>query len=435
MQMMHEMKNMWKKCGFIQKNEYNGFFEKFLMEHEMSFKRLLFMLVLGFVLVSCSRNTSTGEFVHTTEKDGVTYVKNSHLSEICDSKYTLTEEMTIGNDTDENYMLTRPFLLRLDRQENIYLLDIKLRHVKVFSKEGLYIRTIGSKGAGPGELLAPRDMIVDGNMKLHILDFKNNKIARFLPDGTAEKDLKLSGSSPKKFYYSSTGFYYYVVFNYPSERGHESGIITKYNYNGDVVEKSRPFVTWIEHSEKQGKFILTIPKPFDPKGYFAFGNGDLIYYGFSNKFVLEVYNPVFKKVREISVADFERVKISNERKKRYLDYVKSKFRKKGIEPDLGHVKVPHYDQVFDNLWIDNQGRLLVRTQFSDEKTQIYIFDNQGAFLEVMEFLPPADGIKLKWVFNRPVFLNNRIYAIVQNDEGLFFIKRYKINAIPRRNHD
>ena len=49
---------------------------------------------------------------------------------------------------------------------DIYLLDQQLTEVKVFSRAGDYLRTIGREGEGPGEFRRPGDMFLlpDGNV-------------------------------------------------------------------------------------------------------------------------------------------------------------------------------------------------------------------------------------------------------------------------------
>jgi len=57
----------------------------------------------------------------------------------------------------------------------LYILDDKESTIKVFSKLGKYIRSIGKKGQGPGEFLNPTDFDLNNN-KIYVADFGNKRI-------------------------------------------------------------------------------------------------------------------------------------------------------------------------------------------------------------------------------------------------------------------
>lgn len=393
-----------------------------------------FAICLMVIFSTCSKKKESAGKVRISTRDGVIKIENDPIPQKGIRECILKEELSVGSENDENYMLIKPVFLRLDQKENIFVLDSKRRQVILFDKNGKFIKTVGNKGAGPGEILSPRAMIVDNENKIHILDGKNNKIVRYFVNGSAEIDIRLKNSNPNGLFLDSNGFYY--VFNDQSSTSNQRNTrITKYNRKGDVILRSRLLATEVIHSEEQGKFVISMPKPFQPRGYFAFGGKDLIFYGFSDKYEINVLNTMFEKKRTIRVANHKRIKISTQRKERFLDYIKDVFRRRRIEVDLSNVRIPEYDQVFKNIWTDNLGRLLIQIPSNDDKVHIDIFDTDGVYKMQLIFPPPADGIELRWIFSRPVFVDDRIYTIVQNDEGLFFVKKYEIDYKSKRNYD
>jgi hypothetical protein len=67
--------------------------------------------------------------------------------------FILTEELSIGKaGRGEEYIFSRIRSIAVDEKERIYVLDTKEAHVKVFDKNGDYIKTMGRKGQGPGEM-------------------------------------------------------------------------------------------------------------------------------------------------------------------------------------------------------------------------------------------------------------------------------------------
>jgi hypothetical protein len=58
-------------------------------------------------------------------------------------------------DANAASMLNRPCSLLLDEENNLYVLDSGNSNVVVFNNHGNFLRTIGKKGVGPGELDTP----------------------------------------------------------------------------------------------------------------------------------------------------------------------------------------------------------------------------------------------------------------------------------------
>src|SRR5687767_6023462 len=71
-----------------------------------------------------------------------------------------------------------------DASDNLYVLDRQAAHVLVYDRTGRFIRQIGSKGEGPGELMAPLQMTVGADGTVIISDLGRRGYSLFRPDGT-----------------------------------------------------------------------------------------------------------------------------------------------------------------------------------------------------------------------------------------------------------
>ncbi|MEN8007583.1 MAG: hypothetical protein ABFS42_11245 [Candidatus Krumholzibacteriota bacterium] len=77
----------------------------------------------------------------------------------------LEEMWRIGGEDDEDNLLGVVNQALTDDEGNVYLLDVQLVEVQVFDPDGMYVRSLGKRGDGPGEV-------------------RNAFGALFLPDGT-----------------------------------------------------------------------------------------------------------------------------------------------------------------------------------------------------------------------------------------------------------
>lgn len=89
-------------------------------------------------------------------RDGVLHVMNPAQPMLPEVTLKPQELWRIGGDTDaEGEFFGVINQVTTDSDGNIYLLDLQLNEIKIFSPDGTYIRTIGREGEGPGSS-APR---------------------------------------------------------------------------------------------------------------------------------------------------------------------------------------------------------------------------------------------------------------------------------------
>lgn len=88
-------------------------------------------------------------------EDGVKVIKNPNEPLYNEITLDLEEDLSIGNEEDENYMFYTFVRLKVDSQGNIFALDGGNCRIQKFDSDGNYLHTIGRKGQGPGEFNRP----------------------------------------------------------------------------------------------------------------------------------------------------------------------------------------------------------------------------------------------------------------------------------------
>lgn len=101
------------------------------------------------------------------------------------ASYSLLFELSIGDTEEENNLMAEASDIVTDQQGNIYVLDSKLKNIRVFSAEGKYLRHIGREGVGPGEFSDYMflKMAICPKGELYVLDRKISRITRFSSEG------------------------------------------------------------------------------------------------------------------------------------------------------------------------------------------------------------------------------------------------------------
>ena len=97
--------------------------------------------------------------------DGVLHVRNEEAPHEGITTVQLQEVWRVGGEDDEHIFGVLSDVLS-DDAGNLYLLDMQLSQVSIYSPDGDFLRTLSREGGGPGEVRRPRVMLFlpDGNL-------------------------------------------------------------------------------------------------------------------------------------------------------------------------------------------------------------------------------------------------------------------------------
>ena len=157
--------------------------------------QILAACVIVLAASACSKNDSGLDDMIQVE-DGVTVIRNPIEPVKVRGGPTglvLEHNLRIGiAEGDENYMFAEVRAVQVDDEDNIFVLDTKLINIKMYDKEGNYIRTFLKSGQGPEEVGWPSRMYMrDGNI-IVILDNRNRKYLEFSNEGECLKEIRLA---------------------------------------------------------------------------------------------------------------------------------------------------------------------------------------------------------------------------------------------------
>lgn len=126
--------------------------------YHKKFKLILLIISSFLVLVSCSK-----KHYEKQEKNGVTYHKNDGKF---DSKTPVAIEKIgeiILGDIDSVRNINLPIDAAFDNDNNLYIADGYSANIKKFDSKFQYIKTIGNRGQGPGEMSACVNIFITGD--------------------------------------------------------------------------------------------------------------------------------------------------------------------------------------------------------------------------------------------------------------------------------
>lgn len=329
-------------------------------------------------------------------ENGIEVIRNPRDPVYKEDVFTLKEELSIGKaEGREEYMFSRLSGIAVDDEERIYALDYKEAHIKIFDRNGNYVKTVGQKGQGPGEMDTPFSICLSSQNEIVVQDLNNHRLIFFSLGGSFIRSLSTARII--------------IVGSRLDSRGNIIGIVSTAGPERQVIEL-RKFDSNLNSLFSIGSYSQPVGSPtfkiFRPELRWAVSREDYIICGYTEAYELKVFNPGGKLVRKI-IKDYEPIEITQN------DIEESKRR---LPPGL-RLDIPKHYPAYQDLTVDEQGRIFVQTWEKEEGKGYYfdVFSSEGKYIS-KTLLRMRPGI----------WKRGKLYSIEEDEDGFQVIKRYKV---------
>ena len=185
-----------------------------------------------------------------------------------EKKVIFKEEFCVGSkDQDKNYVFHQPKDMVVDRNGAIYILDSDNYRIQKFDKTGNYLLTIGQKGQGPGDIMSALDIELDSKGNLFVFDMGNSRISKFDPQGRFLNSIKtkinpfcgaLDSEDNIYVFYEHDGK---LIHKFNSQGKHMFSFMAKIKNENKIVEFHQNNVGRIVTADED-KVILALAYPY-----------------------------------------------------------------------------------------------------------------------------------------------------------------------------
>ena len=329
-----------------------------------------------------------------SHEGGVEVVKNPKKPALEEGAFSIGEDLSIGKPGGtDGYRFSRLWSLTVDDEENIYAMDQGETQVKVFNKKGNFLKTIGRKGAGPGELQNPNEIFISSRPELVVEDYIRN-LTYYTPDGRYLRALSTVRIFPIGILLDSSGRIF-ALRNMPN-----SGTPGK---EVDLYDQNLNFLKTIV-SVSQPKPDPALIEPFRGDIQWGLLNDGSIVVSSGDDYELDVFNVEGKLIRKI-IKDCDFVRIADEDVKQRVPRI----------PEGRKLVVPKNFPAIRSLSTDDEGRIFVGTYENRGKGLFVndVFDSTGRFVAEIALKGRAQ-----------VWKKHKLYTIEEDEDGYPFIRRY-----------
>ena len=343
-------------------------------------------------------------------------------------KLVFKEELTIGEiEGNENYMFGEAVFFNTDEEGNFYVTDWDRKRIQKYNPEGKFLITIGRKGQGPGEFQNLSTVRFDKNNHIYVTDIANRRISFFDKEGNYLKQISIPAVF-ENLYINSKG---YFVSSSSQRLDDETGLGWKIVFGlfDDQFNIVSEFHSEEHHTKppagrdltSRAKFVAGIlsDMAFQPRAQYILADNDFIFFGYPDKYEIDVYSPEGIKVKTIQ-RRFDPIKVMKKDKEYFVRNVAESFLRRDTEDikkeTVRFIEYPKYKPAYHSFTLMDNGWLAVVVEFvENEYTLFDLFDKNGRYIGHFRAKVP------EWLF----FKKDKAYAVA-TENGYKFLKRYSV---------
>jgi hypothetical protein len=371
-------------------------------------KSIAVVLSIISFFISCHQPRS--EWKGTIEvTDGVATVKNPEEPIYRGDIINLEEDLSIGEfEGKDEYTFSQINDLDVDDSGVLYGIDNSSAQVRIFDGHGQFLRTVGRKGQGPGELQMPLFVQITSQSEIAVYDYLTQRLVFFSLEG---EYLRQVSSARLRYpvlpiridsYGNIIGA---QIMAPPPVGGKDIG-----KYDPDFEPKFKIAQEEQNKNLKRGDFDVARPTLLC-----AVSPNDTIVWGDSRAYEFNVVGPDGKTIKTIQ-KKHERLAVTAA--------FREKSEKELSELVAGGIKVNFPDRfpAFMDVSVDDRDWLWVKTYEPVEGEEDFyyfdVFDSEGKYLAKVPIRVNID--------EKSVWKHDALYTIETAKEGFQVIKRFRI---------
>lgn len=395
----------------------------------MKAKFIFLLIVIIFLSLTCSKAAKEDkeEWKGKLEYEGeVKVVKNPADPLFGEIHLDLEEELSIGNENDENYMFNGVTDIATDSQGNIYVLDRGNFRIQKFDHNGQYLQTIGKQGQGPGEFERPARVFLDTQDNIYVADggtrIEGRMIKIFNSRGEFVRVVRLE-SPVSDFHVDSEGN---ILANLAQnvERGTIRAVV-KMNSEGKIIKKIAEFsdVKIVRKKSSEMSASFRVGHHYSPRLIFSPINEQTFFYVYSADYQLFVIDKDGKLLLKIQKREAPQ-SISQGEKERIIEILEESISRGGTKWPEGVLEeacdfLPTRPFFWRAVADDRQRLFLLRVKSvldESKENEFDVFNKEGYFIYRAKI--PV----------RPRIINRGFLYDIKEDEetGEVFIRRFRI---------
>ena len=356
---------------------------------------------------------------------GVTCIHNTNKPLHPEKTVRFVQDLVIGGENEEGEVYVyRFYRFFVSPSGEIYIPDHDDKAIKVFGKDGKFIKAIGREGQGPGEFQYVNDIgwLPDGMML--VMDNRSRRTSVFTQDGSYVQTMQwksFSGIYSKILLAEEQGYFTEKIKFGQGNKDTQYSDLVRFNLTDGADREILTDLICSEQFRVQmgGGRIFGAEMPQASHAYFAEDSERGMLFSMQNdQYLIFVYDKTGQLLRKID-REYEALPFTKSDKDEFY----KRFDHPNAQDALKEIKklaLPRMKKISQKILIDDLGNLWIKTQEQrEDNDKIFfaydIFDTTGYFdARVWSDLEPD------------YFVNGKMYRLEYYKDGTTVIKRYDV---------
>jgi len=396
----------------------------------MKNKYSLILIPLVFLVANQGQNPQWKGSIEY--QNGIKIIKNPNEPLYGEITFDLEEDLSIGNEEDENYVFYRATGISVDSERNILVLDAGNNRIQKYDKDGKYLQSIGRQGQGPGEFEGPTRLYIDAKDNIYVIEMFQ-RLHIFDKNGVFQKRIKVEVQENMGVTRDGN----FIVHTLSrGERKSDMPMDHDMFYNIDLVSQEGTTIKTIASFRIERSDTIKTERGFTspnslciPRLCFCPINEDLAIYGYALDYSLFAINAKGETVYIIK-KDEPTQPVTNAEKDKVIDRRMRAQKENELMSQISRSKYasalrfPKHKPFYRTIIKDDKDRIYVeKFKFPfdlSDSADFDIFSKDGYYLYKAK-------IPVRYPFNPPVIKNGYDHTReIDQETGYTKIKRYKI---------
>jgi hypothetical protein len=292
------------------------------------------------------------------------------------AQFAVTETLRIGGPDEGPYLFADIRGLAPGANGSIFVLDYRVQEIRLFDRQGRFVKRVARRGNGPGEIADANGLLVAPDGEIWVNDPRNSRWTVFSSSGDFVRQhvLPILGYTYVwDAMIDRTGVIHDPV-SVPAAGGNRRRMVRRVRLNGQLID-TLPARTceqrgtggqpaYFEARSKTGGGMSQIPflpspvSVWDPRGFVWCSSRDRYE-------VLQIRVETGDTTRRV-MSEVGTVAVSKAERDSAVDNARKFFTKMGApEPDYG--RIPSVKPAIQTIDVDDRGRLWVRRASADSR--------------------------------------------------------------------
>ena len=266
-----------------------------------------------------------------TDSAGVSLVANTSTPTWgADDAWTTEEVLRIGEAAgDADYQFGQIAGIGISSDGRILVLDQQAQRVQVYGPDGVYQRSIGRPGNGPGEFgPAANSLFVGRGDTVIVPDLANTRVNVFPVDGESESfPIRMQEGVPVRFDHLEAGHLVAQLRSFnPNDENPANDVIASQAYDGTIIDT-------LMTPERGNTFSIANDRPqfriFSPEPIWTALSGDRLAFAINNDFRVEVFG-ADGSLLQVITRPYEPTAVTEADERQLSTLIRAQFERGGV---------------------------------------------------------------------------------------------------------